>query len=265
MNASKVALERVLPLRELFLQEANRQIRYNACHERGWTDSYLLTLDHAAVGYGSIKGQTTAGRDTVFELYVVPAARRWSRELFIDLLAASAATYIECQTNDPVLSPLLYEFGRDINASVMLFDDRFATDLAVAGATVRRRRPDDHVFDHTLEPVGDYVVTMAGEVVATGGFMLHYNAPFADLYMEVRLDRRRQGLGSLLVQELKKACYGAGRVPAARCGIANLGSRGALIRAGLRPCGFMALGHVEMRRGRGRRSRVAGRSTSTGS
>ncbi|HWF86358.1 MAG TPA: GNAT family N-acetyltransferase [Vicinamibacterales bacterium] len=122
--------------------------------------------------------------------YVVPAARRWSRELFIDLLAASAAAYIECQTNDPVLSSLLYEFGRDINASVMLF--------------------------------------------------------------EVRPDRRRRGLGSLLVQEVEKACYGAGRVPAARCRLANLVSRGALIRAGLRPCGFMALAHVATRHVQGR-------------
>jgi GNAT superfamily N-acetyltransferase len=241
----KVALERVLPFRDLFLQEANRQIRYNACHERGWTDTYLLTLDDAAVGYGAIKGQTAAsGRDTVFELYIVPSARGSSRELFVELLAASAAAYIECQTNDPLLSPLLYEFGRDINAGVMLFEDHFASNLAIPGAAVRRRAPDDHVFDHTVEPIGDYVVTMEDEVVGTGGFMLHYNPPFADLYMEVRPDRRRRGLGSLLLQEVKKACYGAGRVPAARCGIANLASRGALTRAGLRPCGFVALARL---------------------
>jgi GNAT superfamily N-acetyltransferase len=249
-KASKVGLERVLSFRELFLQEVNRQIRYNACHERGWTDTYLLTLDDADVGYGAIKGQTASGRDTVFELYIVPSARGASRALFVELLAASAAAYIECQTNDPLLSPLLYEFGRDINASVMLFEDRFASHLAIPGAAVRRREPDDHVFDHTDEPIGDYVVTLEDDVVGTGGFMLHYNPPFADLYMEVRPDRRRRGLGSLLLQEVKKACYGAGRVPAARCGITNLASRGALTRAGLRPSGFVALARLATPRSR---------------
>ena len=45
------------------------------------------------------------------------------------------------------------------------------------------------------------------EVVATGGFPLHYNIPFADLYMEVRKNCRKKGFGSFLIQELKKQCY----------------------------------------------------------
>jgi len=243
-GAVKVALERILPFRDLFLQEANRQVRYHACHERGWTDSYLLTIDDGAVGYGSIKGPAASERDTVFEIYVVPAARRWLRALFVQVLALSGATHIECQTNDPLLTPLLYEFGSDINADVMLFEDDAATSLAVSGAAVRPRRPDDHVFEHTGEPVGDHVVILDDEVVGTGGFLLHYNPPFADLFMEVRPDRRRRGLGSLLVQEVKHACYRAGRVPAARCAISNLASRGALTRAGFRTCGFLARARV---------------------
>ncbi|MGH7540453.1 MAG: GNAT family N-acetyltransferase, partial [Gemmatimonadota bacterium] len=93
-----------------------------------------------------------------------------------------------------------------------------------------------------VEPVGDYVVVSGGHVVATGGFLLHYNMPFADLYMEVREDCRRRGLATFLLQELKKECYLAGRVPAARCGLRNLASRGALTKAGLRACGFMLMG-----------------------
>jgi hypothetical protein len=42
-TALKVELNEIQSLRALFLQETNFQIRYNACHERGWTDSYLLT------------------------------------------------------------------------------------------------------------------------------------------------------------------------------------------------------------------------------
>lgn len=81
-NVERVDLETILPLRALFLQEANRQIRYNACHERGWTDSYLLKIDDHAVGYGSIKGREIPDRDTVFEFFVVPPFRKKASELF---------------------------------------------------------------------------------------------------------------------------------------------------------------------------------------
>ncbi|MGH9693937.1 MAG: GNAT family N-acetyltransferase [Bryobacteraceae bacterium] len=109
---------------------------------------------------------------------------------------------------------------------------------------VRPKRSDDRIFEHKTEPIGDYVVEQTGDVIATGGFLLHYNRPFADLYMEVREDCRRRGIASLLLQELKKECYLAGRVPAARCSMRNLASRAALIKAGLRVCGFMLTGKV---------------------
>ena len=64
-SAVKTDLKGIEPLRTLFLQESNHQIRYNACHERGWTDSYLLTRDDACIGYGSVKGQETPARDTI--------------------------------------------------------------------------------------------------------------------------------------------------------------------------------------------------------
>jgi hypothetical protein len=44
LGVAKTDLGRIQPLRALFLREANFQVRYNACHERGWTDSYLLTI-----------------------------------------------------------------------------------------------------------------------------------------------------------------------------------------------------------------------------
>jgi hypothetical protein len=62
--------------------------------------------------------------------------------------------------------------------------------------------------------------------------------------MEVREDCRRQGLGSFLLQEVKRECYLAGRVPAARSSIVNIGSHAALCRAGLRVSGFMLTGEV---------------------
>ncbi len=84
--------------------------------------------------------------------------------------------------------------------------------------------------------------------MATGGFFLHYNMPFADLYMEVKEDCRKKGLGSFLIQELKKQCYLTGRVPAARTGMENVASKATLIKAGLKIAGFILLGELKMQR-----------------
>jgi GNAT superfamily N-acetyltransferase len=243
-RAVKTELHDIQSLRALYLQESNCQIRYNACHERGWTDSYLLTMDDVAVGYGSIKGKQRQDRDTVFEFFVIPPFRKLSSLIFRELLIASRASYIECQSNDRLLSPLLFQFALGIVADVFLFEDHAVTEHAIPGAMVRRKREADPIFEHKGEPVGDYVLSLAGEIVATGGFMLHYNMPFADLYMEVREDCRRRGLGSFLLQEVKKECYLAGRVPAARCDLQNAASRRTLIKAGLKVCGFMLTGRT---------------------
>ena len=83
------------------------------------------------------------------------------------------------------------------------------------------------------------MIEAAGTVVATGGFLLHYNPPFADLFMEVRSDARRRGYGSFLIQQLIAECYLAGRVPAARTGVDNVASQRTLVKGGLRECGRM--------------------------
>lgn len=243
--AVKTELNEILPLRALFLEEMNCQIRYNACHERGWSDPYLLMLDGERLGYGAIKGREIADRDTVFEFFVAQPWRNRATELFRQLLAASGAAFIECQSNDSLLSPLLFESCSALSADVILFEDHAVTAHQLRGGIVRLRRDDDMIFEHTVEPAGDYVVEMGGEVIATGGFMLHYNKPFADLYMEVREDWRRRGVGSYLLQEVKKACYLAGRVPAARCSSSNIASRATLIRAGLSLLGFMLSGRID--------------------
>jgi hypothetical protein len=245
LAAHRVDLKRILPFRELFLQETNFQIRYNACHERGWTDSYLLTIDDVEAGYGSIKGQEIPQRDTIFEFYTVPAFRKLSSQLFRELIGASSVNLIECQSNDLLLTSILFEFAQNINADVMLFEDHVVTEHVIPDVIFRPRRENESVFEHKVEPIGEYVLELGGEVVATGGFALHYNMPFSDLYMEVREDLGRKGLGSYILQELKKASYLAGRVPAARCSIQNFASRAALQKAGLRPCGFMLRGEVK--------------------
>jgi GNAT superfamily N-acetyltransferase len=252
IQATKTELAEILNLRKLYLEEMNTQIRYNAVHERGRSDTYILSIDGIKVGYGSVLGQDAADRDTIFELYVIPAYRKISSVLFRELLMTSNAKYIECQSNDPLLSSMLFEFGDNIHSDVILFSDHHATHLPLPGAThlslpgaiFRKRKETDTLFEHKHEPEGTHVIEFNGEIVATGGFLLHYNMPFSDLYMEVREDVRQGGVGSYLIQEVKRECYLAGRVPAARCNINNHASKATLIKAGLKIAGFMMFGTV---------------------
>jgi GNAT superfamily N-acetyltransferase len=231
--AQRVELNAILALRALFLEEANHQVRHNSRHERGWSDSYLLVVDGQNVGYGSIMGREIKDRDTVFEFFVIPPFRNRASDIFAQLVAAAKPAFIECQSNDHILAAMLFEFAHNISSDTILFEENSITDLAIPGVLVRRRQDSDATFSHSAEPVGEYVVELNGEIVATGGFLLHYNPPFADLYMEVREDCRRRGIGSFLLQEVKRECYLAGRVPAARTSIRNLASRACLSRAGL--------------------------------
>lgn len=244
IRADRTTLKDVQSLRALYLQETNAQIRYNACHERGWTDSYLLTVNGLPVGYGSVKGQEIKARDTVFECYVIPSFRSMANQLFAELLSASGVTYIECQSNDPVLPALLYAFGRNIQSPVILFKEGTVTRYTLPGVIFRPRQDADILFEHLHEPEGDYVLEVDGKIVGTGGFMMHYNFPFSDIYMEVTEGFRRKGLGSYMVQQIKRECYLAGRVPAARCNMENLASKATMLKAGLAIAGYMLIGEV---------------------
>ncbi len=87
-----------------------------------------------------------------------------------------------------------------------------------------------------MEGVGDWLIEHDGVIVATGGIALHYNLPYGDIYMEVDAPFRQRGYGSYLIQELKRASYQMGRIPAARCNASNAASRASLQKAGLFPC-----------------------------
>jgi GNAT superfamily N-acetyltransferase len=247
LNLIKCKLDEILPLRNLFLQENNFQIRYNARHERGWSDSYLITLNNNNIGYGSIAGnENIEDRDSIFEFYMIPSYRNLSQSAFNELIHTSKASFIMCQSNDVLLSSLLFQFGQNINADTVLLKENFESSLYIDNAIFRKRDDKDIVFEHKAEPVGNYVVEFNGEIVATWGFLTHYNMPFADLYMEVSEDHRRKGFGSFLIQEIKKQCYLSGRVPAARTGLDNIASKATLIKAGFRVAGFMLSGTVKL-------------------
>jgi RimJ/RimL family protein N-acetyltransferase len=235
----------ILDLREEYRREMNCQIVHDSWHERGFTHSYLLRVAGQIVGYGSVGGPQK--KDMVKEFFVARAARGAALPLFRQLLNTSGARTIEAQTNDVLLSLMLYDCAVDLTSETILFDDRLATDLQPPpGATLRavtavdRRR----VFPHTTEPVGNWGLECQGELAATGGILFHYNPPYGDIYMEVAGAYQRRGFGSYLVQELKRICREMGNIPAARCNEGNVGSRRTLERSGMLPCARVVRGRV---------------------
>jgi GNAT superfamily N-acetyltransferase len=244
IEVTPVPLEEVLPLRQLYRHEMNCQIVHDSLPGRGFGNLFLLRVDGRVAGYGFVMGYRGEPKDMIQEFYVLPAYRGSALAMFRRLIEASQARRIEVQTNDVLLTLMLYDCATEITSDRIVFHDALTTNLDVPGATFRRVTEADQgrIFEHTVEPAGDWLIEDDGAIVATGGIMLHYNPPYGDIYMEVDGPRRRQGYGSYLIQELKRACYEMGRIPAARCNVPNAASRAALQKAGLFPCARMLNG-----------------------
>ncbi len=152
---------------------------------------------------------------------------------------------MESQTNDLFTTDLIYNVCSLITSNVILFEDQSETNFTNQRTAFRKRTPEDLVFGKQ-EEVDEYVLLVNDQVVAAGGFLLHYNEPFADLYMEVDPAFRRKGYAVLILQEIKKACYLAGRRPAARCNMSNPASRASLLKAGFAIAGCMIYGKIRI-------------------
>lgn len=246
ISATPARLEDIAPWRDMYRLEMACQIVHDSIHARaGLTDEYLLSEGGTAVGYGSIAvGGPWKGEPTAYEFYVVPNRRQRLFELFQALLDASGARTIISQSNAPLATAMLHTFAGQVTSQAILFHDRAATNWQPPGATFRVPTPGevDGVPPEQLKWHG--VVELGGQVAASGGILFHYNRPYGDIYMEVAEPFRRQGLGSFLVQELKRVCYEGGSVPAARCGSGNVASRRTLQKAGFVPCGHILKGTV---------------------
>jgi GNAT superfamily N-acetyltransferase len=235
----------VEPLREMYRQEAQCQIVRDSALARGFADAYLMTLDGRLAGYAAVG--TTHASGSLLEFYTLPQVRADALALCRDVLALSQATQIEAQTNIPLMLLMLYDCARNITAGPILFEDALTTHLPAPDAAVFRSATADdkpRIFPHQHEPVGDWLIEVEGVIVASGGFLTHYNPPYGDIFMEVAPEARRCGYGSFLVQELKRVCYAAGKIPAARCDATNIASRLTLQKAGLLPCARLLVGEV---------------------
>src|SRR5262249_587758 len=147
--------------------------------------------------------------------------------LFIALLTSSGATVIETQSNDPLLTVMLHAFAPTASSESILFHDRLTTAHALPGALFRRAGQEDasQIAQHELASEANWLVEVGGGVGGGGDILFHYNRPYGDVYMKVAEPFRKRGVGTYLVQELKRVCYEGGSVPAARCNPKNIASR----------------------------------------
>ena len=243
IDISKTGEEEIKSFRILFLEEFNNQFIYDKCHYYNWCDNYIFLADKKTVGYGCIWGLNDRNeRNAVFEFYLLPTHQKWAPLFFEQLIAVPGVTKIECQSNDRLLTELVYRYGQNINAEAILFEEYYQTNLSIPGTIFRKRTDSDFKIK---EDDGPYILEHNGQLVAHGGLMQNYNFPYADIYMHVLEAHRRKGFGSLLVQELKKLAYETERVPAARCNIKNSISKATLEKAGLRVCGFILIGELK--------------------
>ncbi len=246
VRAQEAALEEIIGWRDMYRAAMNCQIIHESLHARaGWTQEYLLRIGDTAIGYGSVAvAGPWSGRRVVYEFYVAPPYREHLFDAFQALLAGSVADGIEVQSNDELSTIMLHAFARDVESESVLFRDDRRTWHAPDGAIFRMPAPFE-VPDITTEQLPWHgVVECEGRIAATGGVLFHYNRPYGDLYMEVGEPFRKRGLGTFLVQELKRVCYEGGHVPAARCNPANVASRRTLQRAGFVPCGHILKGDL---------------------
>jgi len=246
LSAKATNIEEVLPWRDMYRLEMGCQIIHDSLHYRpGWTQEYFLFAGGPPAGYGSVAvGGPWKGTPTVFEFYVLPQHRLHVFDLFRALLTASSAHMINVQSNDSLITVMLHTFAQDVTNESVLFHDKVTTAHSPPGAIFRgatlAEAPD--VSRDQLKWYG--VVEVEGQVSASGGILFHYNRPYGDIYMEVAASFRGRGLGSFLVQELKRVCYEGGNIPAARCNPSNIASRRTLQKAGFVPCGNILNGKV---------------------
>jgi GNAT superfamily N-acetyltransferase len=251
LSATYVPVREILPWRDLFRREMQCQIIHDSLHSReGWTRSYLLKSGSIVVGYGAI---AVAGpwKDTrtVFEFFVAPEHRSLVFDLFRAFVVEAGVTAFEVQTNDVLLNAMVHLWCRTATSEKIVFHDKLTTTLPANGAILRRATPADadRIFEHHDEPVGDWLLELESSIVATGGILFHYNPPYGDIYLEVAPQYRRRGLGSYLVQELKRVCCEGGNIPCARCSPANAASLRTIPKAGFVPCAHILVGSLQLR------------------
>ena len=246
LRVAKSSLIVIDELRRQRRDSIHCQIIRDSILPRGLGDSYLIKIENEDVGYAGVWTRHFPGR--VMEFYVSEHVESAASDAFDMLVSVSGAHEAEAQTNIPLMANLLEEKCTDIKDENLLFGEppEGSDDTSSSGSpgghdpafVFRRRRPGD------TGPDGAWVVELDHKIVAAGGLLRHYNAPFGDIFMEVIPDYRLRGIGSSLIRKLRQHATEHGIRPAARCDIDNDASRKTLERGGMICCGRLQAGKI---------------------
>jgi len=246
VSVTPVSLADIATLRDAFRAEMATQIVHDSIHaRRGWTTEWAINEANRLVGYCSVAvGGPWRDRPTFYESFVVPERRSRSFAFFEAFLESARPPAFEVQSSDVFTTTAALTYAREITIDRIVFRDGETTTYTIPGATVRRVTPMAQIQTAIAarQGGGEWVVELDGAVVGRGGILFHYNVPYGDVYMEIDEPFRRRGLGSYLVQELKRACRELGAIPAARCSPSNPASRHTLQRSGFLPCAQILAG-----------------------
>src|SRR5688500_15455673 len=142
LSVTRCTLSEIMNFRHLFLQENNFQIRYNACHERNWSDSWMMFVDGVTAGYDSVKGKDNLpDRDAVFDFYLILAYRRYGLHIFQHFIRESSVAFIECKSNDFLLSAMFLECSVDITSDDVVCREIVTSDLQNPGVVFSEAAP----------------------------------------------------------------------------------------------------------------------------
>ncbi len=246
ITAQPCELDSILALRDAYRLEMSCHVIHDSIHSRpGWTQEYSLRIDDRQVGYGSV-AITGPWRENpaLYEFFVASPYRLKLFELFAALRKACGARRMETQSNDVLTTVMFNACATNVLTESILFRDEVTTYLAPVGAKFRTATADDGLDISSQQVPWHGVVEVDSAIAATGGILFHYNRPYGDIYMDVREEFRRRGLGSFIVQELKRVCYEGGFKPGARCSPKNIASQRTLQKAGFVPFGNMLVGDL---------------------
>src|SRR5262245_46935817 len=125
IEVSRVDVNDIMPLRELYRQEMNCQIIHDSFPRRGFSDAYLIRVAGGIAGYGLVANKHYP--DTVNEFYTLPAYQQTALPMFRRLLEVSQATKIRAQSNDRLMLLMLYDCAADVTSDTILFEDALTT------------------------------------------------------------------------------------------------------------------------------------------
>ena len=212
-SADKTTYAVVEPMREAYRAEAACQIVHDSALRRGIADPYLLKIDGETVGYGGVWNRYYEGR--VMEFHLDRGSRRYAVPLLEALVSGSKAVHIEAQTNMPLILCMAHDFADTLAVEAILFADTEDMRLDAPNLGSLTFREVENVEPNHPDS-RDYALELEGQPVVTGGYLCHYNPPYADVHLEVDERFRKQGLGSYFVQQVKRVAYVNGKIPVCR-------------------------------------------------